>query len=162
MEISSNVTGTWNYNHSGVSPSHCNSVILHKCLLVTKRLCEMLEGYRKNWRHRSNLQELKMFSTRKVINLRATTFGRVGDMACKQSLSKRGTDAKQYIFTQYNMFWISTKYKYYPKCQDYKNIFPPKISIWSYSNGRHGPEILAIELLQGWDGSQRGGALVGY
>lgn len=57
----------------------------------------MLAGYRRNLRHRSNLQELKMFSRRKVISFRATSFGRLEDKTCKQFLTETGTNAKQYI-----------------------------------------------------------------
>lgn len=62
-----------------------------------KKLCELLERYRKNWRHRSNLQELKTFSRRKVINFRAPSFGRLEDITCKLSLIEIGTNAKQYL-----------------------------------------------------------------
>lgn len=57
-----------------VPPAAIQSFRLSEHLLVTKN-CELLEGQRKNLRHRSKLQELKMFSGRTVINFRVPSFG---------------------------------------------------------------------------------------
>lgn len=71
----------------------------------------MLKGYRKNLRHRSNLQELTVISRKKVINVRALSLGKTEDITCKQSLLELGTNAKLYLVhkTVYSEYPLSTQ-----------------------------------------------------